>query len=977
MKKSIFIIAPILVISSMICKAQVSDYNFAQMNSSDSGVAKTSAAADSSGIRNVHVISGIRNIPGSYATIAAAVADLNISLIGTGGVTFNVAAGYSETTTSSLLITATGDVDHPIVFQKSGSGANPVVTRTDTGTVCTTYPGYDGDGIIIIDGSDYVTFNGIDVTATDQRIEYGYYLRHLSATDGCSHVTIINASINMTKGSNIFVAGICASNNRAGFSDISITTLSGRHDNITINGNVISNTFNGIFLKGYINMRDQNFMIGSEGQGNTIQNFAGYSSSMSNGIYLDAITNISIGYNTIHNMDGGGSAFSYWAAGIYSLGGVNGDFTIEHNDINLTSESSTLMGIYNYLSYSNLNINHNTISVSNTSPSGSMYGFIVLDLLSTLHSNNTNIKFNTFASSTINTNYNTYLIYNNNKQQSPAESNVEGNTTSGTISMSGNGTFYAYYNVAAATGEENIYDNNFSDMTCSGPIIFYGIYSATSTGHTQNVYNNTISNIEDGSGAIYAINLDKANTREVYGNTIDSLSGNGNICGIFLGEGSNPGHIYGNNLFDFTSTATGGPSGSVCGILVHSGTAVYIYNNFISDLKAPNLINTDAIWGISITSSLENSMIGVYYNTIYLDATSGSIGFGNSGIFHNAYAQATTAALDLRNNIVVNNSTPQGNSSYLAVAFRSGGSLLDNYLSTSNNNIFYAGVPASNHLIFWPDCQTIDAFKTFVGPNRDSLSYSEMPPFVNIATPPYDLRLRDDSVSYCESGARPITTPLSINTDFDDTVRGTTPDIGADEFNGVSPFGPKIPEDAVIPSQTIGTGKSQCFNAYQTITVAGSGSTVFIESGGSAEFIAGHSISFLPDFQAESGSSVHAAITTDSTFCDGALGSSIVYQPIEKSKHEKSLPDIPSVGDREKSVKVYPNPNNGQFTLELTNIESSVWVGVYNTLGVKVYQFSAKGNTKEEINLTNIQTGIYFVRVNSGKDLTTSKIIIK
>ena len=36
-------------------------------------------------------LSGIKTIPGNYATIAAAVADLNTNGVGTGGVTFNVA----------------------------------------------------------------------------------------------------------------------------------------------------------------------------------------------------------------------------------------------------------------------------------------------------------------------------------------------------------------------------------------------------------------------------------------------------------------------------------------------------------------------------------------------------------------------------------------------------------------------------------------------------------------------------------------------------------------------------------------------------------------------------------------------------------------------------------------------------------------------------------------------------------------------
>src|SRR5437867_2818443 len=67
-------------------------------------------------------ISGIKTIPGDYNTIALAVAALNSSGVGSGGVTFNVAAGYTETITARINLTATGTAANPIVFQKSGAG---------------------------------------------------------------------------------------------------------------------------------------------------------------------------------------------------------------------------------------------------------------------------------------------------------------------------------------------------------------------------------------------------------------------------------------------------------------------------------------------------------------------------------------------------------------------------------------------------------------------------------------------------------------------------------------------------------------------------------------------------------------------------------------------------------------------------------------------------------------------------------------
>ena len=99
----------------------------------------------------VHILSR-----GSFATIEAAINALD-TLGVSSAVTFNVAAGHTETFTSdsSGKISATGTVANPIVFQKSGVGANPKITAgVGTGT---------RDGVIILRGGDYFTFDGIDV----------------------------------------------------------------------------------------------------------------------------------------------------------------------------------------------------------------------------------------------------------------------------------------------------------------------------------------------------------------------------------------------------------------------------------------------------------------------------------------------------------------------------------------------------------------------------------------------------------------------------------------------------------------------------------------------------------------------------------------------------------------------------------------------------------------------------------------------
>ena len=108
-------------------------------------------------------LTGTKNIPGDYATIKIAVTALNTSGVGAGGVSFNVAAGYTETIDSTIAVTATGTAVNPIVFRKDPvtTGANPLITAYTGGTY--TPSTAIQDGVWRFSGSDYVTIDGIDV----------------------------------------------------------------------------------------------------------------------------------------------------------------------------------------------------------------------------------------------------------------------------------------------------------------------------------------------------------------------------------------------------------------------------------------------------------------------------------------------------------------------------------------------------------------------------------------------------------------------------------------------------------------------------------------------------------------------------------------------------------------------------------------------------------------------------------------------
>ena len=72
-------------------------------------------------------------------------------------------------------------------------------------------------------------------------------------------------------------------------------------------------------------------------------------------------------------------------------------------------------------------------------------------------------------------------------------------------------------------------------------------------------------------------------------------------------------------------------------------------------------------------------------------------------------------------------------------------------------------------------------------------------------------------------------------------------------------------------------------------------------------------------------------------------------------------------------IKVYPNPNNGKFTL--TNTDNIKIFEVINMLGEAIYTLTIDNNSTE-IDLTAVPKGIYFVKINSGEKVYIEKVVL-
>ncbi|MEI7727736.1 MAG: hypothetical protein WCK09_21700, partial [Bacteroidota bacterium] len=669
---------------------------------------------------NAQPLSGTKTIPGDYASIQAAIAALNVNGVASGGVIFNVAAGTTETLASATAgkisyacIPANySSATSPVVFQKSGAGADPLITAFTPGTSATT------DGMIILAGADYITIDGIDLqenmlnTTTAMQMEWGYAMvkKNPSApADGCQNITIKNCTITLNKANTASTGIHMGDHVFNNTSVISVFATADAHNGCKIYGNTISNVYNGIDLEDYSGFNDQNNEIGVT-SGNTITNFAGGAGNPC-AIYASYQDHFKIAGNVIN----GGTGTTGNLYGIYNGPGNGSNLQISGNTITLTPGAVWVTTVYGI---------RNTMGNGGAANTVNIYD---------------NILENFTPPSTAS--WPSYLI----SQESNAKTvNIYGNIMRNCTHYGGNYYYAIGESSNAANCVRNIYNNqvfNISIATSTTIDVIDYIASNTTTG---NIYNNSVHGIYSNGGGNKGILLESGGTTNVYKNRVYDISTDGNG---WSGQGL------------------------LTGIYISATNTANIYNNYVSDLRAPTTgygYAADAIDGIFVNTA---TTCNILYNTVYLNASSAYTSFRTACVNSSGN---TIGNILLRNNILVNLSTSTGSGNF-AVALRRPSTSLTNYDPTSDHNLFYSGVPSINNLIFEDYTngdQTLAGFQSRVAP-REAHSVSELPPFVNAAG--NDFHLADGGHSSCESGGQAIASPFAITDDFDGTPRYPNP----------------------------------------------------------------------------------------------------------------------------------------------------------------------------------------------------------
>ncbi|MBH8558649.1 Ig-like domain-containing protein [Hymenobacter negativus] len=646
-------------------------------------------------------LTGTKAIPGDYATVAAAISALNAGGVGAGGVTFNIAAGYTETFASPTAgaITATGTAANPIAFLKSGSGANPLITA---GVGTTT----NLDAIISLSGSDYVTFDGISLaesaantTATTQ-MEFGIALFRPSATDGCQYNVIRNCVITLNK-ANTGTFGIYGAASTAALAtSVAATAPSGANSYNKINGNTVSNAVSGMYLTGSTSTAAANYDLGNEigvTAGNTVTNFGGVATS-GWGIGVNIQNGAKIANNTVNS--NGGTAGTSTLRGIYGNTGTSSNIDITNNTVTLAggATTSSVIGIDNSIgstaASNTVNITGNTIQNSTyaTSTTGAFYGIqntataAVVNLNGNTISGNASTSTsgtfmalrNTASAPTLNINNN--VITNNtltgsgeydavyNSGTTSTAMAVNGNQFSSTAALATTGSVYFLQNSISNTGTVAMQNNTFGSFTKSGAGgTVYGYYNNSSPTATQTISGNTMSNITlSGATNFYGtfVNTSSSQTSILTGNTVSNITGGTSaVYGLYIAYGTATSTVNTNVVTGLSAAASvyglylgsslqgGNTYGNTISALTASGASSTVYGLYTAAVspniytnKIYNLANSDAagvVYGVyetgGTTTTLYNNLVGDLRATASTNLNAVVGLFINSGTTANTY----------------------------------------------------------------------------------------------------------------------------------------------------------------------------------------------------------------------------------------------------------------------------------------------------------------------------------------------------
>jgi frataxin-like iron-binding protein CyaY len=162
---------------------------------------------------------------------------------------------------------------------------------------------------------------------------------------------------------------------------------------------------------------------------------------------------------------------------------------------------------------------------------------------------------------------------------------------------------------------------------------------------------------------------------------------------------------------------------------------------------------------------------------------------------------------------------------------------------------------------------------------------------------------------------------------------------------------------AITTNVTSGQDNKQAVNTIVATNVISSGATAIYHA---------FSVTLKPSFNAKAGSKVRIyPLSCTNTFVSKQSQDIKVASNQEVIEQENLKTNV---------IYILPNPNNGIFKISLNDVSDGT-IQITDLFGFTIYKFDFKNQTEFEMNMQEKSKGIYIVKVTSGEQVFTSKII--
>jgi len=242
----------------------------------------------------------------------------------------------------------------------------------------------------------------------------------------------------------------------------------------------------------------------------------------------------------------------------------------------------------------------------------------------------------------------------------------------------------------------------------------------------------------------------------------------------------------------------------------------------------------------------------------------------------------------------------------------------------------------------------------------------------------------DANASYTPAAKGNISTPQSTTTgeiltigNVNATTLGTiTIPVHATAIQNLGSFQFTISYDA---SKLAYVSDANWYNGITGVTInsANPGKVSFVWAADAPVTIANNTLVEL-NFNAISEGSSTIAWTDDQTSREFGDYNGNVLVPAYTDGNVDAITGINELNNS--AMLVYPNPNNGNFTLNLSAVKDQVTnVKIMNMVGGVVYQEKAAQNASfnQNINLSNLSEGVYTLRIQTNNGEIVKKMVIK